>query len=335
MDMLEMRARSGAGIDAVEALRVGRPEAGPGQALVRLTAATLNYRDLIGVKGQLPGLTKEPDYVPLSCGCGVVEAVGPGATRVKPGDRVTPLFAQGWLTGGAEEMSLTHLGGSIDGVAREYAVFDTESLCLVPDTISDLEAATLPCAGLTAWSSLFGVRPVKPGDTVLLQGTGGVSIAALQFAKAAGARVIITSSSDAKLRRAQALGADATLNYLTQPDWAAFAREVTGGRGVDLIVDVVGATQLDKAVRSLTNGGVIAAVGLLDGEFSWGKDVGVMIAPVTVGNRIQMEEMLRGVEASGIRPVVDAVYPLDEFKTAMKHLESGRFFGKVAISIGH
>jgi NADPH:quinone reductase-like Zn-dependent oxidoreductase len=225
------------------------------------------------------------------------------------------------------------LGGPIDGTARQYAVFDAESLCLVPDEISDLEAATLPCAGLTAWSALFGPRPVKAREWVLLQGTGGVSIAALQWAKAAGARAIVTSSSNAKLRRAKALGADIGINYRSEPDWANAARAATGGRGVDIVVDVVGVAQLKACARALGDGGIISGVGRLAGEASRGHDVGKPLANIIVGNRDAHEAMLAFCARFGIRPVVDVVYDLERIQDAFRHLESGKIFGKVAINL--
>lgn len=320
----------GGGIDAVAIRAVPVPVAGPGEALLRLKAATLNFRDLLAVRGLVPG-TREPDYVPLSCGVGEVVSVGAGVTRVKPGDRVNPLFALGWLTG--ERLTMAMLGGPVDGVARQYAAFDAESLCIVPDEIGDLEAATLPCAGLTAWSALFGARPLRAGEWVLLQGTGGVSLAALQWTKAAGAQVIVTSSSDAKLKRARALGADIAINYRTTPDWPAAARAALGGRGVDILVDVVGAAETEASARAVSDGGVISAVGRLEGVASWGKDVGKPVIPVVVGSRERHEAMLAFCAAHGIRPVVDAVYDLERLRDAMHLMASGRFFGKIAINL--
>ena len=331
--MLSATAVGGAGIDGVRIQEVAVPEPGPGEALVRLKAATLNFRDLIAAKGMMAGLTKEPDYVPLSCGTGEVVAIGDGVDRVAPGDRVNPIFALGWIDGPQPTMDM--LGARVDGVARQYAVFPADSLCHVPDTMSDLEAATMTCAGLTAWNALFQPRPLQAGEWVLLQGTGGVSIAALQFAKAAGANVAITSSSDAKLARARALGADITVNYRTEPDWAAAVRRERGGQGVDIVVDVVGASQVDTAASLLNPGGVISAIGMLGSEFSWHlADVGGHpVARITVGNRTEHEAMLAFCERHAIRPVVDAVYDLTRLQDALRHLESGRFFGKIGVNL--
>jgi len=322
--------QAGAGIDAVAVREVPQPAPGPRQALVRLKAATLNFRDLLFVRGQLAG-ARSPEYVPLSCASGEVVSVGNDVTRVKPGDRVSPLFSQGWLTGPVP--SMTMLGGPVDGVARQYAVFDAASLCLIPDEIGDLEAATLPCAGLTAWTALFGARPVQSGEWVLLQGTGGVSIAALQWAKAAGAKVIVTSSSNSKLTRAKALGADITINYRAVTDWADAARASLGGRGVDIVIDVVGAAELDACARVVADGGAIAAIGRLTGPDNRAAKINRRVIPVVVGNREQHEAMLRFCAQHGIRPVVDAVYDLDRLPDAMHLLESGRFVGKIAVNL--
>ena len=323
-------ARAGAGIDAIAIRESPVQVPGAGEALVRLKAATLNFRDLLAVRGQLPS-TREPEYVPVSDAAGEVVEVGDGVTRVKPGDRVSPLFSQGWLTGPKPSMRM--LGGPIDGVARSYAVFDAESLCLIPDELGDLEAAALPCAGLTAWSAVFGTRPVETGEWVLVQGTGGVSLAALQWSKAAGASVIITSSSDTKLKRARALGADITINYCTTPDWARAARAALGGRGVDIVVDVVGEAQIEECALALADGGVISAVGRLEGVASWGKEVGKPVIRVVVGNREQHEAMLSFCAANRVRPVIDAVFDLARLSEALRLLESGRFFGKIGINL--
>jgi NADPH:quinone reductase-like Zn-dependent oxidoreductase len=332
MSGIRVIATAGGGIDALRIEASPIPEPQPGEAVVRLRAASLNYRDLIGVRGALPGMTKEPEYVPLSCGVGEVVAIGRGVSRVAVGTRVSPIFAQGWITGGAEHMGGSHLGGSVDGVARSHAAFDEESLALIPHSVGDLEAATLPCAGITAWSAVTLARAIRPGDLVLVQGTGGVSIAALQFAKAAGAEVIVTSSSDAKLARAVAIGADYCVNYRATPDWAGEARRLAG-RGADLVVDVVGTGSLEASAAALAPGGAIAAIGMLDGRFSWGAEIGVPVIPITVGSRDAMEAMLRAIATNRIRPVVDRVWPLDRLADALRALESGAFFGKIGIAI--
>jgi NADPH:quinone reductase-like Zn-dependent oxidoreductase len=331
--MLSAVAVGGNGINGIEVNEVAIPDPGPGEALVRLKAATLNFRDLLFVTGRLPNMTKQPDYVPLSDGAGEVVAVGEGVVRVKPGDRVQPIFALGWLEGRQPTMNM--LGGFADGTARQYACFPADSLCAIPDALGDLEAATLTCAGLTAWNALFQPRPLRPGEWVLCQGTGGVSLAALQFAKAAGGRVAITSSSDAKLARARALGADVTVNYRTEPEWAEAVRRELPGSGIDILVDVVGASQVETAAALLNPGGLIAAIGMLASEFSWGfvEVKGHPVARISVGNRIEHEAMLAFCATHAIRPVVDMVYDLPRIKDAYRHLESGRFFGKVGLNL--
>jgi len=324
-------ARWGGGIEAVELREAAPPAPGPGEALVRLTAATLNYRDLLFIKGLLQAGVKAPDFVPLSCAAGEVVAVGAGVSSVGPGDRVSPTFIQN-----APRDSRTgrdNLGSSVDGVARTHAVFPVASLCELPDVLGDLEAATLPCAGITAWSALFRPRPLQAGEWVAVQGTGGVSLAALQFAKAAGAHVVVTSSSDAKLKRAKALGADVCVNYRTTPDWAVAARSALGGQGVDIVVDVAGANQLDASVGLLNEGGIVTAVGMLDGDFSWNHMDGRPIAPIAVGSADDHAEMLAFAARHRLRPVVDVVYDLDRLQDALRNLESGAFFGKVGVNL--
>jgi NADPH:quinone reductase-like Zn-dependent oxidoreductase len=325
-------AKGGAGIDALELRELPTPVVGPGQALVRLTAASINYRDLLFIDGRLRGYTKEPEYIPLCSACGEVVAVGPAVQRVKPKDRVSPIYYQGWIDGDKPPDAFM-LGAKADGVACEYAVFDASNLCLVPDELSDLEAATLSCSGLTAWSALFVPRPIKPGEWLLVQGTGGVSLAALQWAKTIGANVVVTSSSDRKLKRATALGADLTINYREHANWAAACRSQLH-HGVDLVIDVAGASQLDISLSVLNDRGIVAAIGRLDGAFSWDRPIaGKPVIPIAVGNRTQHEAMHAFAAQHGIRPVVDVVYDLARIQDALRHADSGDFFGKVAINL--
>ena len=323
-------AKPESSINDIEIREIEIPAPQAGEALVRLKAATLNYRDLLALRGKVNS-TKTPEYVPLSDAVGEVVATGEGVTRVASGDRVSPLFAQGWLTGPTPSPFM--LGGPVDGVARQYATFDAESLCLIPDEIGDLEAATLPCAGLTAWTALFGHRPLQPGEWILTQGTGGVSLAALQWAKAVGAKVIMTSSSDAKLRRARALGADVTINYRKTADWPAAARAATNGRGVDIFVDLVGASQVADGATALAENGLVAAIGRLEGTSSYGMDIGKRLAPIVVGNRDGHEAMLKFCADKGIRPVIDTVYDLERLADAMRLMDTGDFFGKIGINL--
>jgi NADPH:quinone reductase-like Zn-dependent oxidoreductase len=306
------------------------PEPRPGEAQLRILAATLNYRDILLMKrgnpdGRLP-------YVPLSCACAEVTKVGEGVTRIAVGDRVMPTFFQNWLSGPPPE-KLGGLGGPVDGVARDYACFPADTLVRVPPSMGDLEAATLPCAGLTAWSALFELRATRPGDVVLLMGTGGVSIAGLQLAKSIGATVIITSSSDAKVERARALGADLTINYRATPDWGEKARELTGGRGVDVVLEVGGAETLPQSSRAVRDGGDIAAIGLLTGSTVRAVPSSARLVRVRVGSRDGLEALVKGVVAARIRPVVDRVYPLEALGDALECMRSGRFFGKIAVQM--
>ena len=330
--MKQVKLLTGQGIEALQLIDAAIPDPGPGEALVRITAATLNYRDLIIAKGLFPGLAKEPDVIPVSCAAGEVVATGEGVTRVKPGDRVVPIFSPNWISGPQSDGQM--LGGPIDGVATQYAVFNAEALTHTPDELSDLEAATLPCAALTSWSALTAFRQTRPGEWILAQGTGGVSVAALQLAKPMGAKVVITSSSDAKLARARSYGADITVNYRTSPDWVAEVREAVGGNHIANVIDTVGGTQFDQNASLMVEGGQISAIGMLGSEFSWSKQApGIANQPIGVGNREQHEAMTAFIAEHGIKPVVDSVYDLSRIQDAYRHLDSGRFFGKVAISL--
>lgn len=323
---------TGKGIDTLTIVDAPIPQPGPGEALVRIKAATLNFRDIIMAKGLIPGIAKEPDLVPLSCGAGEVVSVGSGVTRVQLGDRVTPIFTLGWING--PQTSYAMLGGSVDGVARQYAVFPAESLCHLPDELGDLEGATLTCAGLTSWSALTQFRPTRPGDWVLAHGTGGVSLAALQFAKGMGANVIITSSSDAKLKRARALGADVTVNYRSDSDWAGAIRKAIGGNVVANVIDTVGVSQFDDNASLLGEGGQLSAIGMLGSDFSWSRqDSDITIAPIAVGCRDQHEAMTDFIVEHRIRPVVDVVFDLERIQDAYRCMESHQFFGKVGINL--
>lgn len=321
---------SSQGIDTIRIVEQDVPSPGPGEALVRLTAATLNFRDLIMAKGLIPGIAKAPDLIPLSCASGVVEAVGAGVERVKPGERVMPTFTLGWINGPQESFDM--LGGSVDGVARQYAVFPDHSLVHLPDEMGDFDGATLACAGLTAWSALTRFRPTQPGDWVLAHGTGGVSIAALQFARAMGAHVAITSSSDAKLNRARALGADIAVNYRTRPDWAEVLRQDLGGNRVANVIDTVGVVQADDNLSLLTEDGQLSAIGMLGSDFTWTR-TDSRIVPIAVGDRDGHEAMTRFIVSHGIRPVIDTVFDLDRLADAYRALESNAFFGKVGVNL--
>jgi len=327
------------GIDGLALVDKPVPTRGKGEVLVRLKAATLNYRDLLTVKGGYGSRQKFP-LVPVSDGAGVVEAVGPGVRTFASGDRVIGSFFEGWIGGEpSEEKMRTALGGAVDGVLTEYRVFPAAALVKTPDHLSDVEAASLPCAGLTAWSAVVKLGGVKPGQTVLTQGTGGVSMFALQFAKMCGARVIATSSSDAKLERLKALGADVVLNYKALPDWGKKARELTT-RGVDLVVEVGGVGTLNESIRATRIGGSIAFIGVLAGTPPADLRIPLMVMQqqrlqgVTVGSVEDLQSMVDAISVNRMKPVVDRTFAFDEVKDAFKHMASGAHFGKIAIAIG-
>ncbi|BFL64693.1 Alcohol dehydrogenase [Roseomonas mucosa] len=305
------------------------------QVLVRMRAASLNYRDLLVATGRYGKAEVRPGLVPLSDGAGEVAAVGPDVTRVKEGDRVAGIFMQGWIAGPPDESyRATALGGSIDGVLAEYVLFEEEGLVHLPEHLSFEEGACLPCAGVTAWNALTALRPVGPEQTVLLLGTGGVSIFALQLAHAAGARVIVTSSSDEKLARAKELGAAEGVNYRTHPDWEKEVWALTGKRGVDHVVEVGGAGTLPKSIAASRVGGAVHLIGVLTGGQIDPLPVmqkAIDLRGVFVGSREMFEAMNRAVAFHRIQPVIDRVFPFEEAQAAYRHLESQAHLGKVVI----
>jgi NADPH:quinone reductase-like Zn-dependent oxidoreductase len=323
------------GLDNLKVIEKPDPTPGPGQVVVDIKAATLNYRDLATVSapsGRTP-------FIPGSDAGGVVSAVGEGVSRVKVGDHVAPLFFQTWFSGEPTPQGLgAALGGTLDGVLQEKIVLSEQGVTRAPAGYSDEEAATLPCAALTAWRGLVVEGGMKSGDVVVVQGTGGVSIFALQFAKAAGATVIVTSSSDEKLERARALGADHLVNYRSTPDWAKEVRRITGGRGADHVVEVGGAGTFEQSLRAIRLGGKIAVIGILGGFV---KDLNVaaifganaLIHGVTVGSRDHFESMTRAIEANGIKPVIDRRFPLEETRAAFECMKAGAHFGKIVVTM--
>lgn len=332
--MRAMVLEGGAGLDHLKQEDRPTPEAGPGQVVVRLQAASINYRDLATVTMMAP----PRPLVPLSDGAGVVEAVGEGVTRVKPGDLVMPSFFPYWIAGRPTPQRLAALGGALDGVACDAIALTAEGVTKVPAGWDAAEAATLPCAAVTAWRGLIVEGKLTAGETVLVQGTGGVSIFALQFAKLAGARVIVTSSSDQKLERAKQMGADATINYRETPDWAKAARELTGGRGVDHVVEVGGAGTFQQSIAACALGGSIAVIGVLSGFV---KDLNVAamfggnlhINGITVGSREHVEQMVAAIEVAKLKPVIDKRFRLEQLAEALALMQAGGHFGKVVIEI--
>ena len=326
-----------AGIDSLTAAEAETPVAGRGQALIRMRAASLNYRDLMIINGRAARGAPPANLVPLSDGAGEVVAVGPEVTRVKPGDRVAACFMQSWIGGPIDpDDAASSMGGAIDGVLSEYCLFDQNGLVHLPPHLSFEQGATLPCAGVTAWNALFGGQTLFPGDSVLVLGTGGVSVFALQFAHGMGARVICTSSSDAKLERVRALGASDTINYTRTPDWQDEVRRLTGKAGVDLVAEVGGAGTLARSMQATRAGGRIAVIGVLTGRAEI--DPGpilfrrLCLQGILVGSRRMFETMNRAIEALSLQPVIGRRFGFDEVPAALSHLKSGGHFGKVVIS---
>ena len=326
------------GIDNLSQVNVDRKPPSAGEVTVRLRAASLNYRDVMMVEGTYNPKLRLP-LVPFSDGAGEVAEVGEGVTRWKLGDRVCPIFMQGWIDGELDyDKSKTTLGGDLDGCLREFGTFHEDGLVRIPDHLAFEEAACLPCAGVTAWNALMVSGGLRGGETVLLQGTGGVSTFALQFAKLAGASVFITSSSDEKLERARQIGADEVINYREHPDWDSIVLERTSRRGVDHVVEVGGAGTLQRSMRAVRIAGHIAVIGVVAGrgEFT---NVPIFMKAlrligVFVGSRSMFEEMNAAVENSGMRPVIDKVFDFDEAPAALDHMRSGGHFGKIVVRIG-
>jgi len=326
------------GVENLNVVEQPDPKLGPGEVLVRMRAASLNYRDLMMVSGAYTRAGPVTGAItPLSDGCGVVEAIGEGVTRVAVGDRVSSLFYQTWLAGPPSPERLKGaLGSPIPGVARELAVYSQEGVSKVPAFLSDEAVATLPCAALTAWRALFEDADLQPGDTVVLQGTGGVSIFGLQLAKAAGMRTVITSSSDAKLARAAELGADHLINYRTTPDWGKAVKAATNGRGADLVLEVGGPSTLAMSMRAVRFAGHIAIIGSVGGVAEGFNPTALIgnsarLQGLSVGSRDMFEAMCRFIELKKIEPVVDKVFPWTEARTAFETMRAQDQFGKIVL----
>ena len=303
---------------------------------MRLAASSLNFHDYAVVAGMIPAADGR---IPMSDGAGVVEAVGEGVTQFAVGDPVVSIFFPDWIDGAPPTSAFTRVpGDGIDGYAREVVVTPHHWFTRVPAGYSAAEAATLTCAGLTAWRALFVDDAIRPGSTVLVQGSGGVSIFALQFAKAAGARVIATSSSDDKLARLKDLGADELINYKAVPAWGAKAMELTGGRGVDCVVEIGGAGTLDQSMIATRVGGHVALIGVLAG-FAGPVQTALLMAKnlrvqgLTVGSRQQQLDMIAGIEANAIRPVISDHFPLEGLADAFRHQAANKHFGKIVVDI--
>jgi len=335
--MRAVQVRAPASLDTLTPTDLPDPgNPGPGEIRVRLAASSLNYHDFAVVTGMIPAADGR---IPMSDGAGQVEAVGEGVTGFKPGDLVVSLFFPDWNDGAPPTSAFTRVpGDGIDGYAREVVVTPEHWFTHAPRGYSAAEAATLTCAGLTAWRALFVDGATQPGSTVLVQGTGGVSVFALQFAKAAGARVIATSSSDAKLDRMKALGADELINYREVPAWGVKALELTGGRGGDTVVEIGGAGTLDQSMIATRVGGHVALIGVLAG-FAGPVQTALLMAKnlrvqgLTVGSRKQQLDMIAGIEANRIKPVLDRHFPLEKLADAFRHQASNTHFGKIIVEI--
>jgi NADPH:quinone reductase-like Zn-dependent oxidoreductase len=326
------------GIDNIEIVERPTPQPAAGQVLIKVHAVSLNYRDLLVVLGKYNPKLALP-RIPCSDGAGEVIAVGDGVTRWRPGQRVAGIFMQNWIEGApTAEKQRGALGGDIDGMIAEYVALDQSGLVEIPEHLTWEKAATLPCAGITAWNAVVHAGHMKAGDTAVIQGTGGVSIFALQFARLLGARVLGTSSSDEKLQRAHKLGLDSGLNYKKNPDWAPWVLEQTGGVGADLVVEVGGAGTLAQSLKAVRVGGVIAQIGVLSQSTE-----PLVISPILhkqvhlqgiyVGSRANFEEMNKAIVLNSLQPSVDEVFAFHHFQNALRAMESESHFGKLVIRV--
>ncbi len=326
------------GIDELRLVNRPEPEPAEGEVLIRFRAASLNYRDLMVVTGTYNPRMKVP-AVPFSDGAGEIVSLGAGVTKWNVGDRVMPIFVQRWLDGeSTDETRRTALGAGSqwDGVLRQFGAFSQESLVRIPEHLSFEEASTLPCAAITAWHALVVSGGIKPGESVLTLGTGGVSIFAVQFAKLSGAVVYSTSGSSDKIEKLKDLGSDATVNYREREDWDAAVLDLTAKRGVDHVVEVGGAGTLPRSINAVRVSGHIALIGALS------QAEGVNPVPVFMktlrlhgiftGSRRMFEDMNRAISASGMRPVIDRVFGFDEVPAALHHMQSGSHFGKIVVT---
>jgi NADPH:quinone reductase-like Zn-dependent oxidoreductase len=311
------------------------PEPGLREVLVRVRANSLNAREFSVLNGTYP-LPVKPDVVMCADGAGEIVAVGQGVSRTAVGDRVAATMFPRWFDGPIVPECAPQLGGSLDGMLAEYVVLSEDAIVHLPDHLSFEEAATLPCAAVTAWNALTGARRLLAGDTVLILGSGGVSLFALQFAKTFGARVIATSSSDNKLSRLKAAGADEVINYQRNPDWHVIVRELTRGRGVDQVIDVAGGT-LERSIQSVALDGQVNFIGRLSNE-STTINMNILyraaatVRVVFAGNRAQFIAMNRAIAANRLRPIIDRVFPFDDAIAAFRYYETRAAFGKIVIS---
>jgi NADPH:quinone reductase-like Zn-dependent oxidoreductase len=325
-------------LDALKLVEAEHPQPGPGQVLVRMRAASLNHRDLNIISGGYTNNVLKAGAIPLSDGAGEVAALGPGVTRWKTGDRVAPIFVPRWLGGDLlPEYMPSALGGPSDGVLAEAIVISEDALVRIPPHLNFEEAATLPCAAVTAWNAVFDKGALRPGQTLVTLGSGGVSLFAAQFGLMTGARVIATTSSDGKAARLRAMGIADVINYRTAPDWHVHVRDLTGGRGADLVVEVGGPGSLAKSITAIRYCGHISSVGNLAGKATI--DPATLFAKrasmcgIQVGSRDMFEAMNRAIEVAELKPVVDRVFDFAAARAAYEYLATGQHFGKVVIRV--
>ncbi|MGX1164145.1 NADPH:quinone reductase-like Zn-dependent oxidoreductase [Bradyrhizobium sp. USDA 372] len=329
----------GPGRDCLKLAEIPRPSPGTGEVLVRVHAVSLNYRDRLSIDNNGYASYGLP-FTPCSDLAGEIEALGAGVSRFTMGERVINNFNTDWMDGPPPRIAgvVASFGGPVPGVLAEYVVVPEAWLVKAPESLSYSEASTLPCCGLTAWTSLVELGRIRPGEIVVVQGTGGMSIFAIQLAAAAGAEVIVTSSSDAKLARAKALGARHGINRTTSPDWAAAVLELTGGRGADHILEMAGGDNLANSVRAIAPGGRISLIGVIDSFNSSFPSVPAILAQATiqaiyVGHRRGLQDLVRAVDRIGLKPVIEAEFEFADFLSALDVFAKGPF-GKVVITVG-
>lgn len=314
---------------------VPTPGPGPGEVVIEMKAWSLNFRDLMMIDGLYPGGSVQP-VVPLSDGAGIVSKVGDGCHKFAPGDRVCPIFMPSWTSGEmVDQDAMSALGGAADGTLRDFGIFPESALVRIPDCLSFAEAATMPCAGVTAWNALYGASPIEPGATVLALGTGGVAIWTMQLAHAAGARIVLTSSSDDKIERVRTMGASQGVNYAKDANWGTAARAHAGPAGFDKIVDSAGPATMSQTLSALRRGGELVMVGVLaPGEIDPTAILigGARVRGVMVGSREQFEHLARAVQTNDIHPVIDRSFGFEDAAEAYRYLRTQKHIGKVVIT---
>ncbi len=324
------------GLDHLQTVERDQPTPGPGEVLVRVRATSLNCHDYIVVMGWFPA---DQGRIPMSDGAGEVVAVGEGVSEFQPGDRVISTYFANWLDGPVAAQKVAKMrGDQVDGFAAEFVARPASDFTLAPSGMSFEQAATLPCAGVTAWRALMVEAQIKPGDVVLVEGSGGVSIFALQFARMAGATVIATTSSEAKAQKLRDLGAAHVINYSETPEWGKEAVRLTGGRGVDVVIEVVGGEGIVQSIAAMATGGTIVLIGALSRKPLQFAMLGVLnknvrLQGITVGSRREQQEMVTAIEVNGIQPVVSDVFAFDQLADAFRHQEAHGHFGKICVSI--